>query len=108
MTHRNKFGAERTNGYDSKREAKRAWELQLLEREGMISDLKYQVEFELVPAQRGDDGKVIEKSVAYRADFTYLENGALVVEDSKGARTKDYIIKRKLLLFRHGLRIREV
>jgi hypothetical protein len=65
------------------------------------------VKFELIPSQRYD-GKVIERPCHYIADFTYMENGNLVVEDTKGFRTKDYIIKRKLMLYLCGIRIKEV
>lgn len=79
----------------------------LLERAGAIQGLKRQVRFELIPSQRYD-GKVIERPVRYIADFTYTENGNLVVEDVKGMRTKDYILKRKMMLYLCGIRIREV
>lgn len=91
----------------------------LLERAGEIKDLKRQVKFELIPSQREPDtigkrggvhkGKVIENAVNYIADFVYTDcrSGVQVVEDSKGMRTKDYIIKRKLMLYRHGIRILE-
>lgn len=104
--------------YDSKKEATRHYELMLLERSGAISDLKRQVEFELIPPQKEPDtigkrggvikGKTIEHAVKYVADFVYTENGKQIVEDTKGFKTKDYIIKRKLLLYVHGIRIREV
>jgi hypothetical protein len=104
--------------FDSRREARRWNELLLLERAGKITDLKRQVEFELIPAQREPDtigvrggvkkGKVIEQKCSYVADFTYMENGKLVVEDTKGVRTRDYILKRKMLLYFHGIRIKEI
>ena len=50
---------------------------------------------------------LIERPVRYVADFVYLENGIEVVEDCKGVRTKEYVIKRKLMLFLKGIRIRE-
>ena len=53
-------------------------------------------------------GKVIERPVKYVADFMYEENGQQVIEDAKGVRTKEYILKRKLMLYRYGIRIREV
>lgn len=93
--------------FDSQREYRRWCELKLLQRAGRISDLKRQVKYELIPSQRGKDGKVVEKSVTYIADFVYKENGQEVVEDAKGVRTDVYIIKRKLMLFRHGIRIKE-
>ena len=53
-------------------------------------------------------GKLLERECAYIADFVYTENGKIVVEDTKGLRTKDYIIKRKLMLYVHNIRVREV
>ena len=94
--------------YDSVKEYRRAKELELLEKGGVIKDLKRQVRFEIIPSQRGDDGKVVERAVTYVADFVYFEDGKLVVEDTKGYRTKDYIIKRKLMRHLLGINIREV
>jgi hypothetical protein len=97
-----KYGAVRTNGYASKREAARAMELKLLEHAGVISDLKEQVAFELIPKQDG------ERAVSYKADFTYVNQvGEFVCEDVKGCKTPEYIIKRKLLLFIHHIKILE-
>lgn len=108
---RSKYHAKKVtyNGitYDSKKEAKRHAELLLLERGGAISELKTQVKYELLPSQR-IDGKVVERTVAYVADFVYKQDGKTVVEDTKGVKTKDYVIKRKLMLWVHGIRIREV
>ena len=50
----------------------------------------------------------MERPCTYVADFVYKEGGKTVVEDTKGFRTKDYIIKRKLMLQVHGIRIKEV
>ncbi len=110
--------------FDSKKEAKRYAELSLLEKAGVIADLKMQVKFVLIPAQREPDtvgarggikkGKVIEKECSYIADFVYQENGATVVEDIKGYRDPSsagnakFVIKRKLMLYVHGIRIKEV
>lgn len=97
--------------FDSVKEYRRFCELSLLERAGQITDLHRQVKFVLIPAQYAGEGKFrrcIERECAYNADFSYYENGELVVEDTKGFRTKDYIIKRKLMLYMHGIRIREV
>ena len=118
----NKYGAKKTvvNGitFDSQKEARRYRELKLLEQAGAIKDLRMQVGFQLIPPQFEPDrigkrggvyhGKCIEREVKYVADFTYLEDGKYVVEDTKGYKTKDYIIKRKLMLYVHGIRIREV
>ena len=107
--------------FDSRKEALRYGELSMLQRAGVISDLEIQKEYELIPAQyetfprygkngnRLKDGKrCIEKPVKYKADFVYKENGSVIVEDAKGVKTKDYIIKRKLMLYVHNVRIREV
>jgi hypothetical protein len=111
--------------YASQKEYERFCALSLLQRAGAIQDLKYQVPFELIPAQfeiiptgefykRGElKGQpktkrvCVEQSVKYVADFTYTENGKQIVEDSKGFRTADYKIKRKLMLYIHGIRIKE-
>lgn len=113
--------------FDSQKEARRYCELKLLQRAGKITDLQLQREFELIPAQyetfarygktgkRLQDGKrCIEKSCTYKADFAYMKDGQLVVEDAKGYRDPasagyaKFVIKRKLLLWRYGIKIIEV
>ena len=94
--------------FDSKKEAARYSELKLLERAGEVHELRRQVKFVLIPPQK-ENGKVIERECSYIADFVYNDKeGRLVVEDTKGVKTKDYIIKRKLMLHVHGIRVREV
>ena len=93
--------------FDSKKEYFRWCELSLLAKAGKVTDLQRQVKFELIPSQR-IDGKVVERPCAYVADFVYKQDGETIVEDTKGFRTADYIIKRKLMLSVHGIRIREV
>ena len=89
--------------FDSKAEAARWQELQLLERAGEITELERQVEYELIPKQKG------YMAVKYIADFRYTENGEQVVEDVKGYKGNPvWIIKRKLMLRVHGIRVREV
>ena len=92
--------------FDSKKEARRWSELKLMESAGIITNLQRQVTFQLLPSQKGD-GRT-ERPAKYVADFTYQENGKTVVEDTKGMKTKDYIIKRKLVLWLYGICIREV
>jgi hypothetical protein len=92
--------------FDSVKEYRRFCELRLLEKAGAVTDLRRQVKFELIPAQR-IDGKVAERACSYVADFVYMENGQQVVEDTKGMRTQEYRLKRKLMLWVHGIRIRE-
>lgn len=109
--------------FDSKKEAQRYTELKLLEKAGKITGLQLQREFELIPAQREQtneaytkgphkgeykSGKLIECKCSYIADFVYWDGNSLVVEDAKGMRTKEYIIKRKLMLHIYGIRIKEV
>jgi len=108
-----KYGAQKitVNGitFDSKREAYRWHELRLLERGKVIKDLRRQVKFELLPSQKYK-GELAERGVSYIADFVYtdIRTGAFIVEDAKGARTKEYILKRKMMLYFHGIRIKEV
>lgn len=100
--------------FDSKVEAIRWCDLKTLERAGHISNLERQVEFVLIPPQSDPEtGKHCERAVKYVADFCYDNNrtGKYVVEDVKSSITrkeKSYIIKRKLMLYVYGIRIREV
>lgn len=96
--------------FDSQKEYQRFCELRLLERAGAIRDLQRQVSFTLIPVQKRK-GKVIERECSYKADFTYLGNGELVVEDVKGYRKgaaySIFVIKRKLMLEKYNIKIRE-
>lgn len=121
-----KYRAKKTE-YDgiefaSRKECARYKELKLLEQRGIIQDLRLQVPFELIPAQYEPTGEVykrgehagepkmrlVERKCEYLADFVYTQDGELIVEDAKGKRTKEYIIKRKLMLFKYGIKIKEV
>jgi tRNA A22 N-methylase len=99
--------------FDSQKEALRWEQLRILER---------QVAYEIIPAQyetydrysktgkRLKDGqRLVERKVEYVADFVYTDaqTGERIVEDAKGVRTKDYIIKRKLMHAVHGIKIHE-
>lgn len=95
--------------FASMKEARRYYELSWMQRSGDITGLKTQVPFELIPAQKDADGRTAERAVRYIADFVYTtKDGARVVEDAKGVKTQEYIIKRKLMLWVYGIRIREV
>ena len=108
--------------YDSRKEFRRAKELELLERAGEISNVRRQVKYTLIPAQRGPEeigprggrrpGPLLERECSYVADFVYEENGETVVEDVKGYREGQaynvFVIKRKLMLWIHGIRVKEV
>jgi hypothetical protein len=96
--------------FDSKKEARRYAELRLLERAGHIKDLEsHKRKFVLIPAQRDKNGKLLERECAYVADFVYkdADTGETIVEDVKGYKTPEYRMKRKMMLFFHGIRIRE-
>ena len=106
--------------FDSKKEARRNAQLMLMQSAGAILNLQRQVKFILIPAQREPDtigpkggrikGKLLERECSYIADFVYTDakTGERIVEDTKGVRTKDYIIKRKLMLYVHKTKIREI
>ena len=111
---KNKYGAKKCQldnmTFDSIAEARRWQELRYLTRAGIIKDVRRQVPFVLIPAQKDETGRVIERAVVYRADFVYTEDGKTVVEDvkSEATKTREYIIKRKLMLYMCGIRIKEV
>lgn len=126
--HKNKYHNKKAMAgcllFDSKREARRHTQLQLLQAAGAIRDLQRQVKFVLIPAQREPDtigpkggrkqGKLLERECAYIADFVYTDcaTGETVVEDVKGYKGGGayalFSCKRKLMLYVHGIRIREV
>lgn len=130
--HTNKYNARKVNingvVYDSMKEYERYMELSMLQKAGMISGLRRQVKFVLIPAKyeetedvftrgkhRGERkrGKLIESECAYYADSVYYDkNGVQVVEDTKGYKKGQayslFVIKRKLMLQVYGIRIKEV
>lgn len=84
--------------FDSKKEYSRYQELKLLEAAGEITGLKMQEPFILIPRQQATDINSAERACKYLADFYYIDKaGNTVVEDVKGLRTTEYIIKRKLM-----------
>lgn len=93
--------------FDSKKEADRYLVLKQMETEGLISDLILQPEYLLLPKQVDADGRCLERSLSYRADFSYTRDGETVVEDVKGFRFPEYRIKRKLMLYFHGIQVYE-
>lgn len=108
---KNKYNNVKTKGYDSRKEAARGAMLEMLQRTGRISNLTKQIKYELVPSQwmvdKNGKKRCIERAVTYVADFQYIENGQLIVEDVKGLKLPEYIIKRKLMLYTHGIKIKE-
>lgn len=127
---KSKYGARKVlydeHVFDSKKEMRRYQELKALEQAGVITDLQLQVKFVLIPAQREPDtvgkrggikqGRIIERECTYIADFVYREmipfcnekDLPLIVEDAKGVKTEAYKIKKKLMMYVHGIRIKEV
>lgn len=109
----NKYHARKTTvdgiTFDSEKEARRFGELKLLLRAGEIKNLKLQQDFTLQEAYTAPDGERV-RAIRYVADFTYEENGELVVEDvkSKATKTRVYEMKRKLLREKYGVKVREV
>lgn len=99
---RHKYNAKKTeidgHVFDSQAEANRYNELKLMARAGLIANLELQPVFELLEGFTRDGKKI--QGIKYVADFAYIENGRIVVEDVKGHRTKDYLLKRKLFLYR--------
>lgn len=97
--------------FDSEKEAMRYIELSELERKGIIKNLQLQKKYELIPTQRDKNGKILEHACYYYADFVYDRcDGTAVVEDVKSKITKTplYIVKRKLMLQKYGIRIIEI
>lgn len=99
--------------FDSRREARRYMDLWLMQRSGEISGLRTQVKYPLIPKQVHPDGTK-ERPIDYVADFVYEQGGETVVEDSKGLRDtasaayRVFVMKRKLMLYIHGISVREV
>ena len=128
MRYKNKYYNTKTktsdgNVFDSGKEARRWEQLLLLAKAGEITNLRRQVKYELLPNQyetyeryskRGErlkDGeRLVARKVEYVADFVYtiVKTGETIVEDTKGVKTKDYIIKRKLMYAVHSIKIKEV
>ena len=110
--------------YDSKKESQRNAYLELMQKQGLISDLKRQVVFELIPTIYEDKvvhlktkdkivKRVAQKAVTYKADFTYIKDGQLVVEDVKASASyaaldKTFILKEKMMRYFHGIVIKRV
>ena len=114
---KNAFGT-----YDSELEWSRFIFLSNRQKEGEISGLRRQVEYLLIPAQYGTEIRhlkttdkevrvLLERPCSYIADFVYERNGKTIVEDCKGAKaiiTETAKIKKKLLLWVHGIELRYI
>ena len=110
-----KYGNQKTviDGirFDSKHEASRYIELKYMERAGLIKDLLLQQRFELIPEIRDCHGRVKQRPVYYVADFCYSEKDGdgwrRVVEDAKGYRTQVYKLKKKIMLWKYNIDLKE-
>lgn len=90
------------HNHDSKSEAERCDILHILQRKGRISGLQLQVRYELLPATKYEEFSMPnERSITYIADFVYQQDGLTVVEDVKGMKTPEYIMKRKMFKRRY-------
>lgn len=121
---RSKYGNKKARHagivFDSRRERNRYIILSSMEKAGEISDLRMQVSFELIPAvyetvekQLKTKVKMVERCVQrathYIADFVYKDkDGKIVVEDAKGMKTKEYMLKKKMMRAFLGIEIKEV
>lgn len=105
--------------FPSGKEGARFLHLQELEKRGEISNLRRQVRFELLPAAYKDvvkhlktKDKVVRRlflnPVSYVADFVYEKDGQTVVEDTKGYKTPEYVIKKKMMYALKGIEIQEI
>lgn len=91
--------------FDSKKEMERYLTLKICADKGIISDLNLQVPFLLVPKNEEFRGAY------YRADFTYMQDGNLIVEDVKSPITREnaeYKLKKKLMFHVHKIKIKEI
>lgn len=106
-----KYNNVRVGNFDSKKEAGRYNVLKYMEKIGKVRDVQHHVVFELLPKQVDSNGKTIENAVTYEADFVYfdVEKNMEIVEDVKSTATITdvYKIKRKMMLWFHGIRIFE-
>ena len=97
--------------FDSKKEARRYTELQLLERSGAIRELQTQYAFTLADSVKFSNESRRKPAVRYIADFVYIQDGQMIVEDVKSEITKKlavYRLKKHLMMSVHGIEIREI
>lgn len=101
---KSKYGAIKTEldgiKFDSKGEANHYAGLKLLERAGVIQNLKLQPRFTLQDSFIYNGHKI--RKIEYVADFLYIKDGQTIVEDYKGMKTQVYRLKRKMFLKRYG------
>ena len=105
--------------FDSLKEYRRYCQLKALLKCGAISSLQLQVPFELLPAVYEDERiqlktkvkvkrRCVQRAISYIADFVYMKDGHLIIEDVKGYRTKEYELKKKMMRALLGITIKEI
>lgn len=118
-----KFNNKKMTTPDGEFDSKGEWERWLFLKEavksGQISGLRRQVKYILIPTQyrteivhlKTKDKKVqrvAEREISYTADFVYEKDGNVVVEDFKGFPNDRWPLKKAMMLYFHGIAIREV
>lgn len=92
--------------FDSKKEANYYLELKQKVNQGLISDLKLQVKYELIPSFKLNGHSI--RPMCYIADFTYRDKDlCLHIIDTKGFRTDVYKIKKKIFEYKYKIEIEE-
>lgn len=99
-TWKSKYGNKKVDWYASKKERNRAFELECLEKAGVIYDFRQQVPFVLQEAYTNNKWEKI-RPLKYRADFTYTRDGRKICEDTKGFRTDVFKIKKKIFEYKY-------
>ncbi len=97
--------------FDSKKEERHYRKLKVMERAGLIKDLQHHVVFELAPSVKYSIAPKAKPAIRYEADFVYIKDGKKVVEDVKSeqtAKNQVYILKKHLMMWRHGIEVMEV
>ena len=92
--------------FDSQKEKNRYIGLKQLEKLGVIQNLQRQVKYELQPSFKLNKKTI--RSITYVADFVYIQDGVEVIEDVKGMRTKEYLLKKKLFEYKYQKEIKEI
>ena len=96
--------------FDSKKEMNQYVHLKALQQAKIISGLELQKRYELIPKQKLSNGKT-ERAAHYTADFFWVEGGKEYVVDVKSPITRkepSYVLRRKLMLYVHGIEIKEI
>lgn len=124
---KNKYNAKKVIidgiGFDSEKEGKRYVVLKKAQEEGVISDLELQPQYIILPAIKGTRVKhfkrkpdeveeyTIQQPIRYTADFRYVKNKEVVVEDIKGSKytvSRDLPLRLKLMRYFNGIDVRIV